>query len=92
MRHWRQAVVVAKAMSWVVEKLNIVIDFRSHFIPCFKNLSLNALCLQQREETFCNRIVVAIATAAHVRLQIVIAAVLGVLTAIRPTKLFEQQI
>lgn len=60
------------APGWIVEKLDVIENLCSGFIPCFEDLALDALAFEQREEAFRHGIVVTIAFTAHAGFQIVI--------------------
>ena len=65
----------------VVKQLDAIEHIRPGFVPCFVNVLLDSLGLEQREEALCHRIVMAIHSTAHAGFQIVIVKELAPITA-----------
>ena len=68
---WREHVVVTMLAFWVVEKLDIIKHVVSGGFPVPVDFPAYPLALQQIEKALCDRIVIAITTAAHAGFQIV---------------------
>ena len=56
---------------WIVEHLDVIEDVSTCFFPICVDFSSNAFALEQFEEALGDRVVVAVATSARARDQVV---------------------